>query len=318
MKKIILTILFVLLAIMAIFYSIYRKGTTLNKTDKQFAITNTKEINRINIIDSSNNITLIKDINYWSLNKKEIRQDLINMLIGVSEGLDAISPVSHNQHDSIMVWLDKGTKLTFYNNKQIINSFKICKHNNSIYGILENSQNPYRLSLRGFPDIDLTKIYSANAEHWMMNLLLDLEPAAIKSIFLEYLLEPEQGFQIEKLSDNQFYLSKKGRFIPIQNTDPEIITEYLSFFNDIRYYNVSDSTGVKKEIIDTQKPFFHLRLCNINNTINEIWGYNKPNLESDDSDPYEFYATGTVKGIMLLKYNDFDPILVNIEYFLKK
>jgi hypothetical protein len=318
MKKIVLTLLFLLLAVLALYYSIYRNGTSLNKPEKRFALTNSKEINSINIINNEGNITLIKETSYWSLDKKEVRQDLINTLLGVSEGLDAISPVSHNQCDSVLALLDKGTKLTFYYNNRIINSFKICKQNNTIYGVLENSRNPYKLSLRGFPDIDLTKIYSANAEHWMMNLLLDFDPSVIKSILLEYPLKPEKGFQIEKMSDGQFYLGKTGRFAPLQNTDPEILTEYLSFFNDIRYYHVCDSTGIEKELTDTQKPFFHLRLCNINDTITEIWGYNKPNLESDNSDPYEFYATCKERGIMLLKYNDFDPILVNIDYFLKK
>jgi len=318
MKKIILTILFVLLVVIAIYFTIYRSGTTLNKSEKRFALTNTNEINRIDILDKYNNITLIKETNHWSLNNKEVRRDLVNTLIGVSEGLDAISPIPHNQRDSVMAWLDKGTKLMFYRNNQIINSFTICKRNKKIYGLLENSQNPYRLSLRGFPDIDLTNIYSANAEHWMMNLLFDYEPSSFKSVLLEYTLKPEKSFQIEKMADNKFYLSKTGRFVPIQNTDPEIIAEYLSFFDDIRYYNVSDSSAIKKENINTQKPFFHLRLSNINNTITDVWGYNKPKIESDDSDPYEFYATCKEKGIMLLKFNDFDPILVNLDYFLKK
>jgi hypothetical protein len=318
MKKIILTIIFVFLAIIALYFSFYRNRTTLNRSEIHFALTNAKEIDNINIVDNNNNITLVRDSNHWTLNKKEVRQDLINTFLGVSEGLDAISPVSHGQRDSVLINLNNGTKLTYFHNNRKINSFKICKSGNSIYGILENSQNPYRLTLRGFPDIDLTKIFDANAEHWMVNLLLDFEPSTIESIILEYTLKPDKGFQIEKMSNGQFYLSKNGRFSPIQNTDPEILTDYLSFFNDIRYYHVCDSNGIKKEISETQKPFFHLKLTSINNTITEIWGFNKPNIENENSDPYEFYAISKERGIMLLKYNDFDPILVNIDNFLKK
>jgi hypothetical protein len=318
MKNIFLAILFVLFAILALYLTIYRKGTSLNKTEKIFALSNSKEINCIKIVNNEDGITLLKGSGKWSIDNKEVRDDLINTLLGVSEGLDAISPVSGKDCDSVLYWLDKGTKIAFYDNNRIINSFRICKQNNTIYGVLEGSHNPYKLSLRGFPDIDLIKIYSAKAEHWKMNVLINFDPSAIKSIILEYSLKPENSFQLEKKDDGQFYLSKSGRFSALQNTDPEILAEYLSFFSDIKYYPVNDSAGTKKEITGTQKPFFHLRILTVNDTITEIWGYNKPNLENDDSDAYEFYAISQEKGIIVLKYNDFDPILVNIDYFLKK
>jgi hypothetical protein len=318
MKKIILTILFVLLAVLALYFTFYRNGTTLNKSEKLFALNNPKETDRINISNSHENITLVRVNNHWSIDNREIRQDLINTLLGVSEGLDAISPVSHDQYDSILKKLDNGIIIKFYHKNRIIKALKICKSNNSIYGILDNSKNPYRLSLRGFPDIDLTKIYSASKEHWMINILFDFDPSNIKSIHLEYSIKPERGFQIEKMNDGQLYLSKNGHFSPLQNTDPEILTEYLGFYNDIKYYQLDDSTKIKIELDEKQKPLFHLKLNGVNDTITEIWGYNKPKTESDSTDPYEFYAKCREKGIILLKYNDFDPILVDLDYFLKK
>jgi hypothetical protein len=312
MKKLFLAILVILLAVIAIYFTINRKGKTPTNPGKLFALKSGKEIDRINISNSEGNVTLIKENDFWTVENKEVRHDLINSL------LDAVSLVSDSQRDSVLQWLENGTKLTFYSSKSVVNSFYICKQNNSIYGVLYNSQNPYRLSLRGFPDIDLTKIYSANPEHWTLNLLLDCDPATIKSIVLEYPLKPEMGFQLEKLPDGQFYLSKNGQFKALTNTDPEILVEYLSFFNDIKYFHVSDIPQIEQEIINKQKPFFHFKLASINDTITEIWGYNKPNEENDDSDAYEFYATSKEKGIILLKYNDFDPIMVDIDYFLKK
>src|SRR5512147_2007190 len=102
MKKLILTIIFLSLSAFTVYYFGFRKGTTINRSEKQFALTDVKKIDRIVIVKGDTKIILEKNSTSWSLNGKEARNDLINLLFGVSVGLDAIAPVPIHSVDSVL------------------------------------------------------------------------------------------------------------------------------------------------------------------------------------------------------------------------
>jgi hypothetical protein len=318
MKKLILTILFLALAGLTVYYFLYRKGSTINKSEKVFALNDSKNIDRIILIKGNEKVILLKESKGWSLNGKEARTDLINMLIGVSEGLDAIAPVPKIEIDSVIDKLKTGIKIAFYAGEYNMNSYTLCKCSNSIYGLRDGYENPYKITLRGFSNIDLTKIYNTKENHWLTNLLINIEPEKIKSVSLEYPKNPDSGFILNKSDDSGYKLVRKITKKELSDTDPEIISEYLYFFSNIRYFPVDDTTSIRSNFITSQNNFFHLTIQSFDGQTVDVSGYAKPEVESDQTALLHFYSVDSNNNIISLKFNDFDPILVHADYFLKK
>jgi len=318
MKKVILTILFLVLSGITAYFIIYKKGTTLSKSDKLFALIDSKNVDRIEISEREERLVLQKGHEYWSINNKEARTDLVNALLGVSAGLDAIAPVSRSQKDSVMDQMKTGTTVSFFEGTSLINTFTLCKWNNTLYAVRKDSDNPYRITLRGFSNIDLTKMYVVEENYWLTNILINLGPDNIKLIKIDYPANPAMGFELLNAGQEGYTISDNARKKGLSDTDPEIISEYLYFFSNIRFYPVNDSALIKKEVIGSRKPFFHLKIKSFDDAEIDILGYTKRDYKSNQNDPSMFYAVNNKGNVMSLKYNDFDPILVHSEYFLKK
>jgi hypothetical protein len=318
MKKLILTIIFLSLSAFTVYYFGFRKGTTINRSEKQFALTEVKKIDRIVIVKGDSKIVLEKKSNSWSLNEKEVRNDLINLLFGVSVGLDAIAPVPIHSVDSVLEKLREGTKVSFYKKREIVNSFTLCKSNDNIFGLRGDYETPYKITLRGFSDIDLTKIYSTDENYWLTNIFINFEPEDIKSISIDYPANPDMGFILEKTDNSGYKISKKTHKKELSETDPEIISEYLYFFDNIRFYPIDDSTDIRNNVIISRNNFFNLSIQTTDGHSVSVSGYNKPEIDTSQIAPLNFYTVDTNNNVISLRFNDFDPILVHADYFLKK
>lgn len=318
MKKLILTVLFLALSAFTVYYFGFRKGSTINQSEKQFALTESENIDRIVLIKDHQKIILDKGQNSWTLNGKEVRSDMINMLIEVSEGLDAIAPVPKEEIDWVNQKLQTGVKVEFYHKGNLDNSFTLCRSDKEIYGLRENFEIPYRISLRGFSTIDLTKIYNTQENFWLTNLLINIEPENIKSVSIDYPLNPGNGFILDKSDNNNYKLIKSQQKKELSGTDSEIISEYLYFFSNIRYYPVEDTANLRQQVITNKNNFFRLVVESINGKKFEVLGYAMPEVDTSQIAPLQFYALDSNSNIISLKFNDFDPILVHADYFLKK
>lgn len=101
-----------------------------------------------------------------------------------------------------------------------------------------------------------------------------------------------------------------------QNILNECVEAYLYFFSDVQYYEVGNNFSTD-ELVHNQHPFCSIVIISRNSDKIVIKGYKPINPETNGSDPSGFYAIDPDLGLIFIKYIDFDPILVEQDYFLK-
>ena len=318
MKKFITIALFIVLATLAIYYSFYRKNSTLWFSDTSFSIKNANAVTRIVIRSPEKKITLYRVYKGWGIDSIEARQDLVENLLKISEELEMVSPVSLSQRDSILCFLKKGTIIEFYSGHRNVSSLNICRFHDEIYAIHDRSKTPYRIDVKGFPEIDLTKLFNPERYLWTANNLFNFHPDDILTVQLFYPDKHDKDFIIEKQSAGKFIIENNMRGSLAESTDSVLLNEYMHFFADIRYYPVKEDKSLIEKNLISKTPFFQLMLSGKNGPLAELQAYKKTELKSGRDDPFEFYAISKKTGLIMLKYNDFDPILAGKDYFLKK
>jgi hypothetical protein len=318
MKNYILLILVVLVLGLAAYFSMNRKGSTLHKRDIHFAVEVPDAITKI-LIESKNARTDLEKINnQWHVNGEEGNQERIHDLLIISELIEADAPVSFSQTDSINQQLKNGTRISFYEGKRRIYSFLLCKWENMLFARNIRSEKPFRVSVKGYPNIDLVRVFSASATDWTSNILIDLTPDAIEQVKIDYPSKQSRSFHLIVAENGKYTLFGPDSTNLSLKVDHEIAKEYCSFFSKIRFTHLPDSVKVDIAVIRNQKPLFILNIKSSGNKPIRLEGYQKVDSLTHVADSYRFYTIDPDRGLILLNFSDFDPILVSPEYFLKK
>ena len=316
MKKFFKIFLIIILAGLSVYYGYFRKNSTLWYSDTGFAIHHPLAITRIIIGNPDTYLTIIKIQNKWRVDSIEARQELVDFLLKVSGQLEIVSPISLSLKDSILKRLKNGTSIDFFSGRRKVSSIIFFKLNTEIYATHNGSKTPYRIDVKGYPEIDLTKIFNPNKELWMTNILFNFHPDDIQSVLLLCPDKPQLDLEIEKKSGGRYIITNDFSEYQGESADSVLLNAYLTFFSNIPYYPVK---GDKSLIENKLKGhFFSLILVGRNDTLTELKAYKKTDAKSGKDDPFEFYAISKKTGLIILKYSDLDPILAGEDYFLKK
>jgi hypothetical protein len=318
MRKFLKVFLIILLACLSVYYGYFRKNSTLWFSDTGFAIHQPESVTQIIIRNSDQTITLIKIQNNWKVDSIEAKQDLVDFLLKISGQLEIVSPVSINQRDSISDKLKWGTSITYFSGQRKLSSMIFCKFNNDIYAIHNRSKTPYRIAAKGYPQIDLSKIFNPDRQLWMTNVLFKFRPDDVQFVQLVYPGKPQLDLEIEREASGRYEITNDFYEYQGESADVDLLNEYLGFFINIKYYPVKEGKALIENTLLSKGYFFSLILMDKNDTLAELQGYKKIEMKSGKDDPFEFYAISKRTGLIILKYNDFDPILAGKDYFLKK
>jgi hypothetical protein len=232
--------------------------------------------------------------------------------------LEIVSPASQIQRDRILIKLKKGTSIIFYSGQRKVSSLIMCKLDNEIYAIHNKSKTPYRIAVKGYPEIDLTKLFNPERYLWTASILFNFNPDEVQSVQLFYADNPEKNFKIEKQPSGKYLIEYGRKEFQLEVKDTSLVHEYLNFFPGIKYYPVNEDKSLLQQNLMMKIPFFRLILLGKNGPLCDLQAYNKTESGSMKDDSFEFYAISKNTGLIVLKYNDFDPILAAEEYFLKK
>lgn len=316
MKKFYFIAIALVIAAIAEYYLHETNSSTLHRRDTHFRIDDIASIDRITIEAQNNSLTLIRAGKNWSVNNEIVNQDRLRDLLVLAQKLEVISPAAKSDVSKLKIKLNNGTNVSFYSGRRLINSYRLCSSEMKVFASRNQSDKIFQIEARGYPNVDLTKVFSADVMYWTNRKIINFNPEEITLIKIKYPSNPEKDFKLTISSNGNYHLSDQHDTDVSESADNELISIYLQFFRDLPFASVK-----KKEKTDTNRlrePFFILLVESNKQPGIELYAYKKINPENGESDKKEFYGEIKDKGVVKLKYSDFDPVLMELKDFLKK
>ncbi len=318
MRKILLLILVcVLLGIIACITWL-NKDSTLRIRKDRFQLKNADVITQIHLISELYNSVLQKEGESWKIGHENADAERIKNIFIVTSQFDILSSVPLALTDTVITKMKTGISVRFIKRNKPKLAFDICYLNHQFYARFYPSKKIYRLSVKGYPYIDLIKLFDPNPIYWKSNTIIDLSPETINSISLQYPKKPMKGFQIQRDNTKRIVLLNATGSDTLRNINQDDLFGYLYYFSDIKY--TAKNVEIRNANVDSlnKRTFFYLRIISLSEDTIRLYGYRKYYEQSGKIDPDYFYGITSENESLLLNYSDFDPILVTPEYFRKK
>ncbi len=316
MRKLYLILIMVIVASVAAYYFHQHKSSTLRNRDSDFSIHELEEIDRITLTSGNNSISLYNELGSWKVNNEVVNQERMTDFLILATKLEAVFPASKAEEDELSAMLNDGTEVAYYSGRKRINSYRICKWKMKIFATRGKSDKIFQVEARGYPNVDLTKVFTSETAHWKNRKIINFHPKEIQSVKIHYPCHSNKNFEIRQVSSGNYRVSDQKNNDFTRSADQDLIRIYLHFFCDITYISVQDQEKANASYL--KEPFFILAIETYEKSRIELHGYRKMNPENEKTDVVEFYGELNKTESMLLKYSDFDPILVDLDYFLKK
>lgn len=205
--------------------------STLRKDGKQMILHQPESLDRIVLADSYDSTLLEKGDSGWLLfGSEEINPVAVENLLFAAERIQINSIVAEQ------VGLEgSGRSIRFYSGKRLLLSYQLFTDNGNHMLKPEGSTRTYYVSVSGYPDLDLGKIFSAASNHYRQHLLIDLLPSEISMIGIE--LGNGQAFRFKQDSLGNIACMPANVLTSLPESEPDELAVRLlfSYFTSIRY-----------------------------------------------------------------------------------
>lgn len=299
------------------------------KEEREFAIKNTGEINKIFLVNAEGEkITLKKSNNHWIINNKYVaRPSRIDLLLKTAKGIQVQQRVPKSQTQQVLKNLiTSHIKAEFYKNEQLVKAYFIGSadgNSTGTYALLINPKNyknastPFITHLLGFQGY-LTPRFEPTLNTWRDLKVFFFPENAIQSIKLEYPNSPQDNFTIT-LTDGSYQIAQNGK---LKSTNKANLRKYLLNFKSVAAERLVKSPETILELKKKQ-PWFKLSVENISGKTTEVIGYKKEMPKGSTNalglhlkfDPDRFYGACFNEDFCILQHYVFDPILAKYENF---
>lgn len=309
-KSLILVIGLTILALVA--FLVKQNDSSLAGKDRLSAFIYEENIDRIELITAQEQVILHYSNGQWLIDEQtEADNKLIQQLFQSLELLSIQSAVSSNQKESIEQQLKANAKiLTIYTGKKQV--YTITLGQNKQKDLVQTASGKlYYVSIKGNATESLYNLLKPNRTAWQDRILIDLKPEEISSIQLTFSDNNKSGFFIDSKEQKALYNTKKEI---VKNIDSDAFNDYQYFFSGIVYALVD--TAIQKP--DVNKHLFSLRINTNVSKVIAIEAFELVDLKTRQRNNNAFAGIINNSILVQLNYSDFDPIVVDIDYFLKK
>jgi hypothetical protein len=304
----------ILFVLAIIFLLTGNKNSSIRKSNTEFSFNEYNKATEIIISEGENKqLNIIKADGKWILSEDaKVQQQKINNFFGALKNLKMQAPVSKQEADNLVDLLkSEGTHIRIKANNRIIYELIFLNHHNRTVGTLKKGK-PYFLEIRGYTHVNLWEMVSINDSDWKDNQLFNFRNNQLAVVELLYPSNPENGFSIINAPEGAviFDLNKN----PLSSFDIEAVNDYLQFFTGINYEN----PDLKSFKINTDSILFKLSILTSEKKNINLQSYTLRNKNTSTINTNQFAGIINQSDTVFLNYSDFDPLLLNIDYFLKK
>jgi len=186
--------------------------------------------------------------------------------------------------------------------------------------MLHKAETPFIIKLKGYPIKDISKIFSTDTWFWRDNSLFNYSPSDIVRIKINYYPDQKKSFEIiNHKSDKPELIALSSGEVP-ENVDLKSISRYLYYFSNINFQYSNNS--VYKQV-KTQSSFATIFIEDDRHTTTSLNLFKKIVTDNNQEPPVFdmnvcYGIINNEKEVIEIKYMNIDPILKELNDFLKK
>ncbi len=284
-----IVLLLLLLIGVAIFVFTNDDGSTLNKTESEFAIEQIDEIQRIFIVDPEGHTADLRkhSDSLWTVNDKyKARQDGVDLILSTANKIAVKDHVPKSAVDNVIRKLAASAiKVEFYSTGDKPDKVYYVGHATQnhfgTYMLLEakgeKSSVPYITYVPGNHGF-LTTRFFADEVKWRDRQLFDLGGDLITEFSMHYGQEPHSSYQILKnessfvLKDNAGNISKKA--------DPLVLSNFMKIVPKLHFeFFITNMDEQRKDSILSSAPLHIISVQSENGKSVSLKTFHKPVLD---------------------------------------
>lgn len=299
-----------IIALLAIVGALKFRTTGFSKKDQISALPDNDEITKLEFITPEGPFIFERVDQKWQTEFEETvdEKKIINLLKLLSL-LEIHSPVPESKSGKYLALFESQSKTikAYSNNKQVY-TLQVINHQQEDLG-LSGSQKVFFLNLKGHSETSLYEAIPNTASNFFDNILINLSSEQVSAVQVEYPKSPENGYTVMYQDQNIALFDNNKK--EISNFDTTALTDYKHFFSGIRYEQI-DTLSFSPNM---NEHLFRLKLAT---TLEKIWhidAYILQNKITGKPNTNEFAAIVNNKIMVKLKYADFDPVLLDLDYF---
>jgi len=193
------------------------------------------------------------------------------------------------------------------------------------YMMLENSSTPFIMHIPGFNGY-LSSRFFLDQIAWRDTKLFKHQFSDIKQVKLENIKEPNNSYIAINNGNNSFSLTDlTGK--EIANFDTLIVKHYLALYKKINFERIAaEISESKRDSVFDSKPIYKIELTDSKDKITSLTAYLRPTAKEDkekgtisEFDLDRMYGRiNNDNEIVIIQYFVFDPLFLDLKYFVKK
>ncbi|HYX07093.1 MAG TPA: hypothetical protein VE912_10215 [Bacteroidales bacterium] len=305
----------VLIIVAVILYLTHGTGT-MGRNYTNLALNNPSAVSKLELKKNDSTVYLTRHGSKWYLNDSlRANSQLVEVILEYLSRIRIVGPVPKSLKDSLLKVKNHGMFVTVYHRNRPAKQF-IYYHLNTKVGsdvlLPEGGRQPVLVEITGFSG-SLSKLLRMNSSFWFDHAIFDFNYSEITSLSIMYNEKPKKSFVLKRTSNGSFQLTlATGDSAPVE-TDQQQTILYLSQLENIKYEKRASDSVVAQ--IQNQNPYFTLLIVLENGQKREINGFRKMGNSAIDFN--YFYVQALPRNeVYVVRYIDFDPLLVSDKYFL--
>jgi hypothetical protein len=307
-----------------------RKSSSL-KVLRDFAVQDTAKIDKIFLVDKDNNQILLERENaHWIVNgKTRAREDLKDILLETIRRVEVYSPVPKTRQEYVIRDLaSNGIKCEIYQNGKKVKTYYVggvTQDNLGTYMLLENSAEPFVVSIPGFSGY-LTTRYNTSEKEWVSKRVYDYSFNQIASVEVEYPNEPSQSYKMINAGDNRFELIRLDNKFPVESFDTVKVKQQIGRFKKVgfEFFVPEEFQAHRIDSLSQYTPIYRFNVTDVSGNSRQLNCYARPNqnaLKDDEGNPYEndierLYGVFDNQ-LVVMQYYTTDMLTMRLNYFLE-
>jgi hypothetical protein len=235
-KRRILILIVSLLAVLVSLILVKDPWSTLGKDSRKVALRDMDAVDRIVLVDDYDSTVLVKVEDSWLLFGEEAcnQASVENLLIAASR-LQISSLVSMGSGEGPDTGSGEARRITWFKGDRALLSFAFLTDSGRYLVIPPRSERAYYVTVSGYPELKLDKVFSSASNHYREHLLIDLLPSEIS--FIEIELSSGETFRfVQDSAGNICIESDRERlYLPGEEANELAIRLLFSYFTSIRF-----------------------------------------------------------------------------------
>lgn len=205
---------------------------SVRRESSKILLEDSSRIDHIMIAGESDTVRLSRIGEIWQLpGGEDVNPMAVENLFFAAERL---------QVDAVHTDLGKGAdrtarQVSFLSGNKLVLQYETQSQDGRLLLRLAGSERAFTVSLPGYQELDLTRVYSSTENHYRKHILIDLLPSEIRHIELEKRGQPAFRFSLNEEDLISCTLPQSDSLVPIELLDEEAVRMLFTYFTSIRY-----------------------------------------------------------------------------------